>query len=288
MKIKTHEPLLHEQIAITNTIASFWDQISEGWQTIWGPHIHHGFYDNNEPLTPLAAQEKLIDKLADLISISPQDRILDAGSGMGGSSLYLAKKYQADVCGITLSSKQTIIASQQAHLENIKNVIFVVEDALWLNSFADHSFDVVWSLESCEQFYDKKLFIQNAYRVLKPGGKLMLATWCASHDEYEGTLAKKYKKLCLAFDLPYTPTMEYYSSLLKLNGFSINSIFDWSTYVDKSWHIGISLVSAYSILKLLKMSGWRGLRFASQIKLMRDAFREKRIRYGVFCASKPL
>ena len=44
--------------------------------------------------------------------------------------------------------------------------------------FEDRSFDFVWSLESGEHMPDKAKFLQECYRVLKPGGKLMLATWC--------------------------------------------------------------------------------------------------------------
>ena len=288
MQIKTDHPVTNDRIKITNTIANFWDQISEGWKKIWGPHIHHGFYENNESITPLAAQEKLIEKLADMLQIAPQDQILDVGCGMGGSSLLLAKKYHATVNGITLSQKQVSIATLQAQLENIKNVNFKIEDALSLTSFADNSFDIIWALESCEQFYDKNLFIKQAMRTLKPGGKIMLATWCSSHEEYEGDLAKKYRKLCLAFDLPYMPTIEHYCNLFKMNDFALKETLDWSIYVKKSWDVGVSLINAYSFLQIFKMAGLRGLLFARQIKMMREAFRFNRVKYGVFLATKSL
>lgn len=286
MKINTDQPFIQDRIKITQTIADFWNQISEGWKMIWGPHIHHGFYEDGKSSTPLEAQENLIEKLTALLKITPQDQILDAGCGMGGSSLFLAKKYHVNVCGITLSQKQVAIAKQTAQLDHIKNVTFKVEDALSLSSFADNSFDLVWSLESCEQFYDKNLFLKQAYRVLKPGGQLMLATWCSSQDEYEGNLAKKYRKLCLAFDLPYMPTMKHYCNLLTTNGFTLKTTLDWSTQVKKSWDVGISLVNGYSFLKILKITGWRGLLFSKQVKLMRDAFHRKNIQYGVFYATK--
>ncbi len=286
-KIKTNSPLLSDRAKITQTIANFWNQISEGWRMVWGPHIHHGYYENNNVLSPLEAQEKLIEKLAEIVDIMPHTKILDAGCGMGGSSLYLAKKYQATVIGITLSDKQVAIATQQAKLENIKHVTFQIEDALSLASFSDNSFDVIWSLESCEQFYDKNLFIKQAFRVLKPNGKLLLATWCSDRDEYEGQLAKKYKKLCQAFDLPYMPSIERYRVLLEKQNFIVKEICDWSTKVAKSWDIGVSLVSAYSFLKILKIAGWRGFRFAKQIKLMQEAFHQQWVRYGVFLAVKP-
>lgn len=286
MLIKTNQPLLNNHEKMTQQIADFWDQTSEGWQTVWGTHIHHGYYENNQPLNPKEAQEKLIEKLANLVEIAPQDKILDVGCGMGGSSIYLAKNYDALVTGITLSSKQIEIATRNAEKNNIKNVSFKIEDALLLKDFEDNSFDIVWSLESCEQFFDKNMFIKQAYRVLKPGGKLMLATWCSSCEEYEGNLAKKYQKLCLAFDLPYMPTIESYQNFLTAENFSIKLSVDWSLFVKKSWDIGLSLINAYTFIQLLKIGGWRGLRFAKQVKLMRDAFHQNRVFYGVFLAIK--
>jgi tocopherol O-methyltransferase len=284
--VRTDQPILADREKITQTIAKFWDKMSEGWKVVWGQHIHHGYYENNQALTPLKAQEKLIVKLAELIEMTPNAKVLDVGCGMGGSSIYLAKNYHTLVTGITLSPKQVEIASRTAEENNIKNVSFKIEDALLLESFADNSFDIIWSLESCEQFFDKNMFIKQAYRVLKPGGKLMLATWCSSCDEYQGKLAKKYQALCSAFDLPYMPTIECYRNFLTAENFTIKSSLDWSLFVKKSWDIGVSLVNAYTFMQLLKMGGWRGWRFAKQIKLMRDAFHQNRVRYGVFLAIK--
>jgi tocopherol O-methyltransferase len=286
VKIKTDQPFMHDSAEIANIVAKFWDQISEGWRKIWGPHIHHGFYEVDKSLTPLEAQENLIEKLADILHLAPQTHILDVGCGMGGSSLYLAKKYHAQVLGITLSPKQVRLATLQSRLENIANVDFKVENALSMSSCDNNTFDIVWSLESCEQFYDKDLFIKQALRVLKPGGQLMLATWCSSQDEYEGYLAKKYRKLCLAFDLPYMPTMAHYRHLIEVNGFTLQSMLDWSKHVEKSWDVGVSLASTYSFLQLFKLAGLRGLRFASQIKMMQEAFHQHRVKYGVFLATK--
>lgn len=286
MIIKTNQPLMKDRNMITQKITTFWDQISEGWQQIWGTHIHHGFYENNQAMSPENAQEKLIEKLAHLVDIKPYAKILDVGCGMGGSSIYLAKNHDALVTGITLSSKQVEIATRKADEIQLKSLSFKVEDALSMHSFADNSFDIIWSLESCEQFFDKDQFIKQAYRVLKPGGKLMLATWCSSHEEYEGRLAKKYIKLCSAFDLPYMPTMDHYLNNLSAAHFSISLSLDWSKFVTKSWDVGISLLNAYSFLQLLKMGGWRGLLFAKQIKLMRDAFHQGRVKYGVFLVTK--
>ena len=288
MIIKTNQPILTNRAQITRKISAFWDQISLGWRQIWGPHIHHGYYLEEETLSPLEAQERLIEKLVSLLTLTPETKLLDVGCGMGGSSLYLAKQCGLSTTGITLSAKQVKIATEAAAQAGLSNQVhFYVEDALEMSSIQDHSIDVLWSLESCEQFFAKDLFVKEAYRVLKPGGQMMLATWCSDREEYRDADAKKYQKLCRAFDLPYMPTIQYYQNLLTQQGFAIQTAEEWTRFVAKSWEIGVSLASAYDFLQLLKLGGWRGLRFAQQIRLMRDGFREGRVRYGVFVVNKP-
>ena len=286
-KIKTSSPVGPDRLKTTRRIVNFWNKTSRAWQTVWGPHIHHGYYLEGENTSPLQAQERLIEKLAALLPLSSDTKLLDVGCGMGGSSLYLAEHYGLIVTGITLSAKQVKIATEASIQANLSDQVhFYVEDALTMSSIPDCSVDVVWSLESCEQFFAKDLFVKEAYRVLKPGGQMMLATWCSDREEYRDADAKKYQKLCQDFDLPYMPTMQYYQALLTQYGFTIQATEDWTTFVAKSWDIGVSLASAYDFLQLLKLGGWRGLRFAQQIRLMRDAFHEGRVCYGVFVVTK--
>ena len=287
MKIATTMPIITNRDQLMRNIAYFWDQISDGWRMVWGPHIHHGFYESDERTTPLIAQEKLIQKLADGLSIKPDAKILDVGCGLGGSSFYLAQYYQAHLTGITLSKQQLQMAEHHQQINHIKNVSFAIEDALSLQQFKNQSFDIVWSLESCEQFYDKGMFINAAHRVLKPNGRFMIATWCANQFEYQALLAKKYRKLCLAFDLPYMPPKDYYVTLLKNQGFTLDGVFDWSSHVKKSWDIGRRMVQVYSLWQIWRKSGWQGLKFVKQLRLMQDAFESGMLQYIVFYATKP-
>lgn len=286
MKIKTDSPVLNDRIKVTKRVAAYWNKLSLGWLRLWGPHIHHGYYEPAMTLSPLQAQENLIEKLLQLVLINSNDKILDVGCGLGGSSFYLAKKYHATVYGVSLSVEQIKFAQQQAKTEAIQNIYFKVEDALSLQSFADQDFDVVWSLESCEQFFDKPLFIQQASRVLKPGGHLMLATWCSDREEYDGKAALAYRRLCQAFDLPYMPTMEFYARILQAHGFKLLHREDWSSHVLKSWDIGIDLLKSYQWWQILRDGGFTALKFVKQLHLMRDALHQGRVKYGVFVAIK--
>lgn len=287
MEIQTDRPVLANKQNVHHTIAAFWDNISSQWSEIWGPHIHHGFYPQNRSLTPLEAQENLLHQLVEKLNISPHSTILDVGCGMGGSSFYLQKHFLANVIGITLSPKQVEIAKAEAKRQSISEVSFRIDNALEMKTIPDASVDLVWSLESCEQFFDKSEFIRQVNRVLKPGGTLLLATWCSSEDHYQGKTAKQYIKTCRAFDLPYMPTIEYYADLIKASGLTLQLKEDWSPHVAKSWEIGMSLLNAHVMFKLLLKTGLRGFQFARRLHLMRDGFKTQTIRYGVFKARKP-
>ena len=179
------------------------------------------------------------------------------------------------------------MASRLAKEKRVKKVLFKVEDALSLASFPDHTFDLVWSLESCEQFYDKPLFIRQAFRVLKPGGQFLLATWCSGAEAYEGRQARQYRRLCASLQLPYMPTIRRYAAFLKQEGFLITRTIDWSMHVRNTWEAGLASLRRYSFVEKFRMAGWRGLLFAKGARLMREAFVQDRVKYGVFLANKP-
>src|SRR6266446_5824633 len=72
--VRTDRSITHDRLKVTREIADFWNKTSTAWQTIWGPHIHHGYFEDHGE-TPVEAQEKLIEKLLAPLEISAQDEI---------------------------------------------------------------------------------------------------------------------------------------------------------------------------------------------------------------------
>lgn len=136
--------------------------------------IHYGYWDEGVSSFPesLLRMNAVMMKTAD---ITPSDRVLDAGCGVGGSSIFLASMLGCRVTGITLSKRQAEQALANAHKKGVGELVdFKVMDYS-RTDFADASFDVVWGCESICYADDKETFIKEAYRLLKPGGRLIVA-----------------------------------------------------------------------------------------------------------------
>ena len=159
----------------------------------WGEHIHLGYYDEAEMAAGykkkdfIQAKYDFIDemmKFGNIDTVADSGaKVLDVGCGFGGTSRYLADKLgpKADVTGITLSPNQVKRGTELATERGLSNARFMVMDALDMD-FPDDSFDIVWACESGEHMPDKEAYINEMMRVLKPGGKFVMATWCQRDD----------------------------------------------------------------------------------------------------------
>jgi cyclopropane fatty-acyl-phospholipid synthase-like methyltransferase len=155
--------------------------------------------------------------LMEFAGISNGEDILDAGCGVGGSAFYLAKNRNARVEGITLSDKQYVYAIRKCkELGLEKNVNFSIQDYSQTN-FPDNKFDVVWAIESVTSTYNKDEFAKEAYRVLKPGGKLIIADYFSlTSSSVEHELLIKWRNLWSM--APFLNIKEY-CTLFSGNGF---------------------------------------------------------------------
>ena len=273
-------------------IKDFYDASSSLWENIWGEHMHHGYYGHNgrNKVPRRQAQIDIIEELLYWGNLhnpeTPPQNILDVGCGIGGSTLYLAQKFNATAQGVTLSPEQAKRAQERATEVNLgERVQFQVANALNL-PFSDESFDLIWSLESGEHFPDKAKFLQEAYRVLKPGGMLLMATWChRPTDSLAGELTADEKQhlaeIYRVYCLPYVISLPEYRSIAQEVGFQNIIVDDWSQAVDPFWNIVIdSAFNPQAIMGLIE-SGWKTIEAALSLGLMSRGYRRGLIRFGV-------
>lgn len=102
-------------------------------------------------------------------------RLLDVGCGPGSLSIRLACHCQ-EVWGVDVTPEMIAIAEKKAETAT-ENVFFLQADACGL-PFDSHSFDTVMSVNALQTMEQPELALMEMYRVLKPGGELLLITYC--------------------------------------------------------------------------------------------------------------
>lgn len=272
-------------------IQQFYDASSGLWEQIWGEHMHHGYYgaDGTERKERRQAQIDLIEELLNWAAVDQANQILDVGCGIGGSSLYLAEKFNATAVGITLSPVQAKRASERTEAAGLANrVRFQVADALSM-PFADQAFDFVWSLESGEHMPDKQQFLQECYRVLKPGGTFLMATWCHRPIDLQPLTADEQQHLQKIYDvycLPYVISLPEYAEIAQTLGFQNICTGDWSEAVAPFWNVVIDSALTPAAIVGLVQSGWTTIQAALSLGLMSRGYQRGLVKFGVLSATK--
>lgn len=276
---------------LNQQIKTFYDSSSSLWENIWGEHMHHGYYgpQGTARVEHYQAQLDLIEELLKWGRISSAKKIYDIGCGIGGSALYLAGKFDAQVTGITLSPKQCQRAQERAAAQALdKQTTFITGDALRYRS-DEGQFDLVWSMESGEHLPDKKVFLQTAYDHLAPGGVFLMATWC--HRKTPPALSPAesafLKKLCRAYHLPPMVSIDKYQRIAAGLGFTEIRSSNWTTAVAPFWPAvvksALSLKGVYGLLQ----AGWPAIRGALAMRRMIRGYRDGLITFEVFRGKKP-
>src|SRR5262252_10346958 len=120
-------PLISRRPNDKRKIVEHNDFMSPYYRSLWGEHIHHGYWIRGDE-SKETAQQQLIEHLAQAARIQRGAKILDVGCGFGASSIYLAQKYDAQATGITISTVQVEMANKAA-AEACVNAKFLFMDA---------------------------------------------------------------------------------------------------------------------------------------------------------------
>ena len=262
-------------------IRDLYDRTSPYYQSLWGAHIHHGYWISGEE-TKETAQNQLIEHVARAGGLKPGCKILDVGCGFGGSSIYLAKKYGVQATGITISPVQVEMARKAAAAEAV-NAKFVLMDAEEMKF--EQTFDVVWSVESISHYLHKGRFFGLAARCLESGGTLAITDWFKKESltdrEYEKFIQPIEKGMLVEMD-----TMEDYVELLESNGLRVVHDEILNENCSKSWDLGLDILKNKALWQIAAEYGPEIVDFLRAFRAMRAGFASGNFIYGLIVAKK--
>lgn len=119
-------------------------------------------------------QDRLTDFLIETIDLAPGAHLLDVGCGTGDPAVRLARRSGARVTGITVSQSQLDRCATRLRASELDDrVEFAYGNAMELH-YPDASFDAAWSIDCFAHLSDRPAALRQIFRVLRPGGKLLL------------------------------------------------------------------------------------------------------------------
>ncbi len=164
-------------------VIAYYEATREDYEKAWfdpsNYAVHFGFYDERAR-RHAQALNNTNRVMAEAAGITAADRILDAGCGRGGSCFWLAANCRAHATGISpVPGQIRDCRDTAARLELTERTTFLEADYT-ATPFPDRSFTVVWACESVCHAPEKSAFYREAFRLLQPGGRLIIAEYLRS------------------------------------------------------------------------------------------------------------
>lgn len=229
--------------------------------------------------------------LAEEAGVTSRDHVLDAGCGVGGSAIFLARTYGCRVTGITQSPAQVRTARRNARRHRVEHLVTFRVGDFHATEWPSATFDVVWAVESLSHSDRKQDVLGELYRILKPGGRLVGADYFSTQAVYDAPAAALRGRVLAGLCFQEFAYVPHFGDALADNGFHGVDFYDVTA---------AALPSARRFDRLTRRWAWLaavlrklGMRTRAQELLARGlrdqyaALKEGIHQYRIFHARKP-
>lgn len=262
------------------------------YQAGWHHHMHYGF-DRDLPAGGNPT-EHMVRYLAKLAGLAPGERLLDAGCGVGGSSIFLARELGLDCLGITLMESQARLAhgfaAKGGCAQGAGRARFAVND-FHLPACKPGSFDAVWALESFDHAVDKRAWVAAMFDLLKPGGRLVIADGFRAGAPRGRSQAKAYAAFLEGWAVPHLCSAGELETWAEEAGFETAHSEDLSAdvmpHARAIFRFGLLFIPVRWALAGLKLTSREKLGNAYATYYQYLTFRRGLWEYRAYCFRKP-
>ena len=115
---------------------------------------------------------ELTARLAGLMDIGPASRVLDAGSGLGTSTVFLSKTLGCETVGVTLESEGVASGIDRANREGVGELVSFIQGDIQQVELDGRSFDAAMLECVLSIVPDKRMALRRVHAALRPGGLL--------------------------------------------------------------------------------------------------------------------
>lgn len=212
------------KIYTNDEVAAYYDttevHYERGWDLRHSLAMHYGYWDE-KATTFRASLRRMNEALATFGGLSKQDQVLDAGCGIGGTTIFLADTLGCQVTGISLSQQQVETARSHAKAKGVQALTRFEQADYRATPFPDGAFDIVWALESAVYDPEKVDFFKEAYRLLRPGGRLVMGEYIKTSQPMKPRDLRIFHRWLGAWAIHDLSTLAHLESVAKQQGFEV-------------------------------------------------------------------
>jgi ubiquinone/menaquinone biosynthesis C-methylase UbiE len=203
------------------------DDMDRLYARVWGDSIHFGVYES--ATTDLeAAVFECKRRMAMLAGLGADQHVLEVASGWGATARYLARVFGVSVTATNIEAQHQAVARALSEGFGLSRLIHHETVDFHALPFADHTFDVWWCQEATVHASDKPRVAREAFRVLKPGGRIVFSDQTTVQSLLSADEARRLSARHGSGDLF---AADDFCALLRQAGFTGIAVFDWRDHM---------------------------------------------------------
>ncbi len=210
------------------------------WELIMGEQIHVGGWSHSMIL-------------ADAAGIKEGQKVLDICCALGAGLCFLERKYGIKGYGLDVTQhmidEAILRTARDGQAGSITYKVGNAENIPW----DDGEFDVLWGEDAWCYVDDKEKLIEEAARVLKPGGTIAFTDWIEGPEGMDENTAQR---ICSFMKFPDVLNRKKYEELLNKHGFKLKLSEDLTEEYAGYVEFYIKMLTEQLYFDALKIIGW--------------------------------
>lgn len=209
------------------------DDYEVAWELQKHYGFHYGYYDETarKHVDSVANMNRV---LAEKAEIKEGEKVCDCGCGIGGSGIWLFQNKKASTTGVNISTFHLDIARSLIKRLGLEQQVAFIEADYTKTELPSGTFDVVWAIEAVCYADDKSKFIEEAYRLLRSNGRLIVSDGFKCRESLDARSQKIFDRMNKGWRVPDLATMEGFKQTLHEQGFTNIKMDDVTSHVLRS------------------------------------------------------